>query len=57
MKGFECLRGIGALELNTQHCDETQRFMNGTGYAFNMNKKKAMNGLRSTESSYKTQDS
>ena len=25
MKGLEGLRGIGALELNTQHCDETQR--------------------------------
>ena len=25
MKGLEDLRGIGALDLNTQHCDETQR--------------------------------
>ena len=25
MKCLEGLRGIGALDLNTQHCDETQR--------------------------------
>ena len=25
MKGLEGLRGIGALDLNAQHCDETQR--------------------------------
>ena len=25
MKDVEGLRGIGALDLNTQHCDETQR--------------------------------
>ena len=25
IEGLEGLRGIGALELNTQHCDETQR--------------------------------
>ena len=25
MKGLEGLRGIGALDLNTQHCDERQR--------------------------------
>ena len=25
MKGLEGLRGIGALDLNTQHSDETQR--------------------------------
>ena len=40
--GLEGLRGIGARELNTQHCDETQcKIMNETGYAFNINQKKA----------------
>ena len=52
MKGLESLRRIGALELSTQHCDETQRKINERDKLRIQyeQKKKLANELRSPES-------
>ena len=52
MKGLEGLREIGALEFNTQHCDETQRKIHKRDKLRIQyeQKKKPTNELRSPES-------
>ena len=52
MNGLEILKGIGALELNTQYCDETQRKIHERDKLRIQyeQKKKPKNELRSPES-------
>ena len=52
MKGLEGLRGIGALELNTQHCDKTHGQIHERDRSLIQyeQKKKPTNELQSLES-------
>ena len=51
VKGLEGSRGIRALELSTQHCDETQRKLHERDrLRIQQEKKKPTNELRSPES-------